>query len=152
MHAPRRAALAAILILPGLAQAMPSRPSDPPGAGVRAPFHVTSEETPRGAPWTVEEIAGRGVDDRPPVELVLLPEGRAGGTGGCNRFTGGYTLDGAALRFGALAATRMACAPALMEREQRFFAAMAEVRAWRIEHGRLLLTDAGGGVVLRLVR
>jgi heat shock protein HslJ len=149
MRTIRRAALAAILILPGLAEASPARPRDLPGAGA---VRAASADSPRGAPWTVEEIAGRGVDDQPPVELVLLPEGRAGGTGGCNRLTGGYALDGASLRFGALAATRMACAPALMDQEQRFFAALAEVRGWRIEQGRLLLTDAGGAVVLRLAR
>lgn len=106
---------------------------------------------PVGPAWTVEDVGGRGVIDRARTELVLA-EGRAAGSGGCNRFTGGYTLDGASLRFGALAATQMACAPAVMDQERRFFAAMAEVRGWRIEQRRLLLTDAAGGVLLRLSR
>lgn len=108
--------------------------------------------SPVGPTWVVEDIGGRGVVDRAQTDLVLSPEGRAAGRGGCNRFTGGYTLDGASLRFGALAATRMACAPALMDQEGRFFAAMAEVRGWRMEQGRLLLTDGGGGALLRLSR
>ncbi len=121
---------------------------------VRAARGATADApaSPVGPAWVVEDIGGRGVVDRARTDLVLSPEGRAAGHGGCNRFTGGYTLDGASLRFGALAATRMACAPALMDQERRFFAAMAEVRGWRFEQGRLLLTDAGGGVLLRLSR
>ncbi|WP_198378607.1 META domain-containing protein [Neoroseomonas rubea] len=152
MRTTRRAALAAVLILPGLAQATPSRPRDLPAADPAEVSRIASQDSPLGATWVAEDIGGRGVVDRARVELALLPDGRAAGRGGCNRFTGGYAVDGTALRFGALAATRMACAPALMEQEQRFFAAMADVRGWRIEHGRLLLTDAGGGVVLRLAR
>ncbi len=107
---------------------------------------------PVGPAWALEDIGGRGVIDRARTELVLTAEERAAGSGGCNRFTGGYTLDGPSLSFGTLAATQMACAPAVMEQERRFFTAIAEVRGWRIEQGRLLLTDAGGGVLLRLSR
>ncbi|MGG5822218.1 META domain-containing protein [Falsiroseomonas sp. HW251] len=107
---------------------------------------------PIGPEWVVEDIGGRGIVDRSRVTIAFAGDGRAAGSDGCNRFAGGYTLAGAALSFSALAGTRMACAPALMEQEQRFHAALAAVRGWRIERGFLHLTDGAGATVLRASR
>lgn len=65
------------------------------------------------------------------------------GHGGCNRFTGAVELDGAALEFGMLAATRMAC-PDTMQQEQAFLQALGEVRRWNIVGQHLELFDAEG--------
>jgi putative lipoprotein len=105
-----------------------------------------------GPEWIVEDIGRRGVVDRAHISIVFDGRGGVAGSGGCNRFAGGYTLDGAALRFGQLAGTMMACVPALGEQEQRFHAALAEVRGWRIESGLLHLTNASGGTVIRAAR
>ena len=105
-----------------------------------------------GSRWVVEDIAGRGVVDRLRTELAFGAEGRVSGSGGCNRFTGGYTLDGAALRFGQMASTQMACIPAAMDQERRFFEALAAVTGWRLENGLLHLTGAGGATLIRLSR
>lgn len=86
----------------------------------------------------------------PPREphLILHPDDhRASGSGGCNRFTGSYELDGRALTFGPIASTMMACAEG-MDTEAAFFAALRRVRAWRIATG-LELLDADGVVVAR---
>lgn len=107
---------------------------------------------PVGPTWVAEDIGSRGVVDRLRTELTLTAEGRAHGTGGCNRFAGGYTLEGARLRFGAMAMTNMACLPAAMDQEQRFMAALAEVQGWRIADGILHLTNEGGTTVIRLAR
>lgn len=105
-----------------------------------------------GPQWIAEDIGGRGVLDRAQSTLTLTSEGRAYGSGGCNRFNAGYTLEGASLRFGPAASTMMGCVEALAEQERRFHAALAEVRAWRIENGLLHLLDEGGATVIRLAR
>jgi heat shock protein HslJ len=105
-----------------------------------------------GAPWVVQEIAGQPLAGRIRAEITFDGQGRAHGTGGCNRFNGGYALDGAALRFGPAAQTNMACEPPAMEQEARLHAALATVRAWRIEGGRLLLLDASGAAAVGLSR
>lgn len=102
-----------------------------------------------GRAWVAEDIGGRGVVDRARSEITFTAEGRAQGSGGCNRFSGSYTRDGTTLRLGAIAATRMACPPALMDQESRFLAALSEVRGWRVENGLLHLTDASGATVIR---
>lgn len=116
---------------------------DRPASGGGAPGLV-------GPTWIAEDIGGRGATDRLQSSITFGADGRAHGSGGCNRFTGGYTLDGASLRFGAMAQTNMACVEAAMEQEQRFHAALAAVQGWRIEGGILHLTGVGGTTVLRL--
>lgn len=82
---------------------------------------------------------------RPPN--LRLTERRAGGFGGCNRLGGAYELSGAALRFGPLIATRMACMEGGAQ-EQPYFDALAAVRGWRLSGDRLTLTGADGAVLL----
>jgi putative lipoprotein len=106
----------------------------------------------QGAPWVAREIGGQPAAAAHRAEITFDPQGRAYGTGGCNRFTGGVTLSGASLRFGAMAQTNMACEEAAMAQEARFHAALAATRSYRIEDGRLLLLDEGGAPVMRLAR
>jgi copper homeostasis protein (lipoprotein) len=109
----------------------------------------------RGTSWRLRSLETDGGPAQPPaggrpVELLFDPDSdRVSGSGGCNRLMGGFTLDGAALRFSSLASTRMACRPALMDFEGRVFRALEQVRSWRTEGSGLELLDAGGGILLR---
>lgn len=107
--------------------------------------------SPAGA-WVVAAIGATSQAGAPRADITFAAEGRAHGTTGCNRFTGGFTLDGASLRFGPVAGTRMACAPPAMDQERRFHEALEAVRGWRADGAALLLTDGAGATVLRLVR
>ena len=78
-----------------------------------------------GGPWLAEDVAGGGVPDIVRIEMTFDPAGRVSGRSGCNRFSGGYTLSGAALSFGPLAGTRMACPPALMDVEAKVLSILA---------------------------
>jgi len=98
-----------------------------------------------GPVWVAEEIAGAAVGREAPITLQLGADGNASGRGGCNGYGGPYTLAGDALRFGPLAATKMACAPALMDQEQRYFDTLAQVTRYAVaDDGALLLTTAEG--------
>lgn len=102
-----------------------------------------------GAEWQVEDIGGAGIIDGAHVTLTFNAEGRAFGSGGCNRWSGGYTADGKALTFGPAVATRMACAEALMTLEQAFLTALTQVAGYSIDDtGALVLTDATGGALV----
>jgi len=82
---------------------------------------------------------------RAPTLTLESASRRAFGSGGCNRFTGGYERDGASLRFPALAATKMACDA--MATETAFFAALDRTRSWRRAGDRLELLDADGALL-----
>jgi heat shock protein HslJ len=83
------------------------------------------------------------------VSLDLADDGRASGTAGCNRFSGGYEVDGDSLSFGPLAATKMFCGEdGVMEQEQRVFAALEATRSFTIDGSALTFVDEGGAMLL----
>jgi heat shock protein HslJ len=105
-----------------------------------------------GPTWVAEDIQSRGVIDYLQSSITLGADGQAHGFGGCNNFSGRYTLEQAALTFEPLAGTRKTCPPAIMNQETRFHEALGETRAYRFENTLLLLLDAQGAAVMRLWR
>jgi len=75
-------------------------------------------------------------------------EPRISGSGGCNRVTGSFELDGDELRLRGVAGTMMACL-AGMEQEQRFLQSIGKVECYRISGSHLEMLDAGGAVIAR---
>lgn len=77
-----------------------------------------------GTQWRLEDLGGAGVLDRVQATLGFPQPGRIAGNGSCNRFAGTISDNGGKLQVGALAATRMACAPAVGDQEAKFLAAL----------------------------
>jgi heat shock protein HslJ len=105
-----------------------------------------------GARFDGRELVAEAVNDapvagtRPPT--LRLEGGRASGNTGCNSFTGSYTLSGERLEFGAIATTRMACEPAVMEQERSYLSTLAVVRSYsRYGNGSLSLIAPDGRAI-----
>ncbi|OWK44734.1 META domain-containing protein [Ectopseudomonas oleovorans] len=95
--------------------------------------------------YRVEWIGERPLIDRSHLTITFAADGRAHGNAGCNHWFAGYTLKGQALNFDPAGSTRKLCAPALMEQEQRFLAALEEVQRWDFNAiGQLQLWPASG--------
>ena len=66
-----------------------------------------------GSDWTLvvlaETPAATGAGGRRATLHFHADSARVAGFAGCNRYAGGYTVDGQALRFAPLAMTKMAC-------------------------------------------
>jgi len=98
-----------------------------------------------GTAWLAEDIGGRGVVDRARSTMEFTKPGQVDGLAGCNRYFGPVTLDGGAISFGNLAATRKMCPQALMEQEQRFLQALSAAKRLALVHeGQILLIYADG--------
>lgn len=76
---------------------------------------------------------------------LTLTQGRVSGSGGCNRLSGSVRISGDTLTFGPLAATRMACSPAVNAQEQTFLTVLGTpgLRA-SVQGLRLTLTVPSG--------
>ena len=70
------------------------------------------------------------------------------GSGGCNRITGAFTLEGDRVHLGPLASTRMACVSG-MQQEQRFLESLNHVERYRMSGQQLELLDGSGAVLAR---
>lgn len=97
-----------------------------------------------GITWLLEDLNATGIIDNSHMTLLLDGAGRASGHAGCNRYSASYTMTDDTLTLNPNAAmTMMACAPALMEQEQRFIDALVLMTTYHFdETGALIL---GGG-------
>ena len=81
------------------------------------------------------------------AHFVLRIDGnRVTGSGGCNRLTGSYKLEGGSLSFAGIASTKMACTTG-MQQEQTYLNALGQAAGWRIDGQKLVLLDASGRAV-----
>jgi membrane-bound inhibitor of C-type lysozyme/heat shock protein HslJ len=115
--------------------------SDPAGSGIVVP------DNPYGS-WRATEI-GALTADATETTLEIGEDGTIGGQGGCNGYSGNATIVGGAIQVGPIAATKMACEPAIMEQETVYFEALGKTAGWRREAGALVLTDAQAFAVAR---
>ncbi len=103
--------------------------------------------------WRLERFGG-GDTARAPVEgsepsLLLDAWGLVSGSGGCNRFSGGYEFaERPSLSFRPLASTMMACSEPLGSQESRFLDALANTNGYRISGSELSLVDREAAVLL----
>jgi heat shock protein HslJ len=119
-----------------------SRPASCRGAADNRPL--------RGPTWKLARLGGAPVEvssGQAEPHLVFASDAlQVSGSGGCNRFTGGFTIEADRLHFGQLAGTMMACLKG-MEQEQRFLKTLSRVERYRI-HGEQLELLAADGTVL----
>jgi heat shock protein HslJ len=111
---------------------------------------------PAGLPGTSWEVISYNNGKQAVVSLLTGSEislnfgadGQVSGNAGCNTYSGGYEVSGAALKVGPLASTMMACdKPAgVMEQEQQYLAALQNAATFEIAGDTLTIRDAGGAM------
>lgn len=100
---------------------------------------ITESETPTPMlPPQTTELTASFADDR------------VSGSGGCNRFMGGYQTEGNQLSIGPLASTFRACEETVLNQEVRYLAALQGVQRYEVDDQGLALfyeTEQGSGVL-----
>ncbi len=106
-----------------------------------------------GTSWRAVAILGQDALADPVSTVTFEADGTLTGRGACNSFGGTYELAGARLSTSQLFATRMACAEAVMDQEQRFLAALEGAEyAILSETGALWLYSSGEAAPSQLHR
>lgn len=75
---------------------------------------------------------------------------RITGSGGCNRFMGGYQTQGEQLRIGPLASTFMACEEPIANQEFKYLNALQAAQRYEVDQGQLTIfyqTEQESGVL-----
>ncbi len=95
----------------------------------------------------------------PPFPTPMVPvgeltaefaKGRVAGSGGCNRFNGGYKTTGNQLKIGPLASTFKACQQPVMDQETKYLKALQAATRFEVTDQGLQIfyqTDQGEGVL-----
>lgn len=128
-----RRALAAACLLPVLAIAL------------AAPVQAAS-----GAP-SGGRIAGdwTTTTDGVAQTVTFTRDGKINGDAGCNRFMGGYTVDGTTIAIGPLASTQMYC-EGVMDAERALLKALEKSTSYTVKGERLTLFGPKGKTTVRL--
>ncbi|MEX1336357.1 MAG: META domain-containing protein [Candidatus Limnocylindrales bacterium] len=110
------------------------------------------ETTPEGRTWQLTAYADDATASVPFYiqATLLLEDGTASGSTGCNSFSGTYAIDGSELSFGeTFATTRAACPEETTAAvEDGYLAALPRAAAWEIEGDQLRLTAADEALML----
>jgi len=100
-----------------------------------------------GVKWRVLELSGQQIatslHEEQPFILFDAAKRQATGYAGCNRFFGGYELEGSMVKFGPIGATKRTCPDREEVIETEFFKVLNATRSWRIEEGNLQLLNDG---------
>ncbi len=100
-----------------------------------------------GTHWRLVSVGDMEADASRREPFILLDaQGQVTGTTGCNRFAGGYVVDGGYLTFGQVATTRMYCA-AVWKQEEAILATLSKVARWQVTGDRLELLGGKGTVL-----
>jgi heat shock protein HslJ len=95
--------------------------------------------------WRLYVLNGESIPENVMVTLTLQPgaensQGTLFGSAGCNRYSGGYSLEADRLKPEVLAVTAMMC-DAGMETEAAFLAALQDEMTFQIQYNRLILSS-----------
>lgn len=148
------AAFCAVPLVAGLLACTvpPTQPaSNPPGPVLATPGGVVTQSVLAGTTWTAFFIEGVAEVLSPKPKLRWDFSQRVSGTGGCNAFGGASVFGLDSLRLGPLAATGKACVTLPGAQEDRFFRALERTRKARLEGEQLVLLDASGNPLVRLL-
>ncbi len=111
-----------------------------------------SSASPENTNWQLIRLGDKTItpdSQRGPGITLNSAQHRITGSGGCNRITGSYTLEGDKLKFGQMASTMMACVSG-MDTERAFLDALAKTDSWKITSDKLELLDVSGKTVANL--
>ncbi|WP_291201846.1 META domain-containing protein [Hyphomonas sp.] len=111
---------------------------------------VTPYEAPAsplgGGQWIIESVGGQATPGPRAPTINFGEDGRVGGFGGCNQYSGGYTQNGAKVTFTPIISTMMACAAgSIMQVESAIGAALRGDATYAINgDGKLVINSANG--------
>ena len=114
---------------------------------------ATDQRVLSGTDWRLVSIGPAGAEAGlvagTTVTLKFGEDGRAGGSTGCNAYSGTYQVRGDSLTFSRMAVTRRACLDQnASQQEQRFISALESASRFRLTANRLTILSDRGRTVL----
>jgi len=102
-----------------------------------------------GQIWVLDYVDGIGAITAPQATLRVSEAGKAGGSGPCNTYFATAKVDGQAIAISDIGSTYKACAPEVMAEEKALFDALAKAASYKVDAGKLAISDKDGREILR---
>ena len=97
----------------------------------------------------VDYVDGIGAITAPQATFRVSEAGKAGGSGPCNTYFATAKVDGQAIAISDIGSTYKACAPEVMAEEKALFDALAKAASYKVDAGKLAISDKDGREILR---
>jgi heat shock protein HslJ len=101
-----------------------------------------TDATLTGQDWTLVTLSGAPVPPDLTVSASFSEDGTVSGSGGCNRYTGPYAVEGDTLTVGPLASTRMSCGPVANDLERTYLSALETAVGFAISGTDMVISTA----------
>lgn len=110
-----------------------------------APAGSQAEGGLTGKVWVLDSLNGAAPVPGATITAEFTEDGKVGGSAGCNRYSGQYTVSGSNIEFKqSMASTMMACDGPVMDQETAYFQALAAAKSFTVGGDQLTLSDADG--------
>ena len=110
-----------------------------------APAGSQAEGSLTGKVWVMDSLNGAAPVPNTTITAEFTEDGKVGGSAGCNRYSGQYTVSGSNIEFKqSMASTMMACDGPVMDQETAYFQALAAAKSFAVGGDQLTLSDADG--------
>jgi len=116
---------------------------------------ATAQSLPAGK-WRLAEYRSGGEVQRTlkgvDVTLNVHPDGKLGGSSGCNAYGGSYATDDGKLKIADIISTMRACEEPTPQFERTYFDLLEKAVDAEVKDGDLVITDADSTHLLRFTR
>ncbi len=128
--------VATLALVAGACSSSGASPSASGDAAGLAPIELP------GTSWKLVDLDGTDpANTGALLTLDFRADGNAGGSAGCNTYSGTYTVDGSKITFGPLLSTKMACEQPLMTMETTYLAGLQAASSFGVDgSGNLVLS------------
>lgn len=102
-----------------------------------------------GQMWELSLLNEKELVPSTSISALFTSDGKVGGSSGCNRYSGTYTVSGNTFQISSpLASTMMACPQEIMDQESAYLKALSEVKTYSVTGDQLTLNDANNKTIL----
>jgi heat shock protein HslJ len=103
-----------------------------------------------GKIWALSDLNGKPLEPGSAITAQFTSDGQVGGSAGCNRYSGTYTVSRNSISFSSpMASTRMMCEQAVMDQESAYLKALGDAKTYSASEDELTLTGADRKVLAR---
>ena len=99
-----------------------------------------------GTSWTVSSMNGQAPLAGTSLTLAFA-DTAVSGNGGCNQFSGSYSVNGNSISIGSLSTTGALCGADIDQQEQQYLALLGSADSYQLDSGQLILFSAGSEVL-----
>ena len=102
-----------------------------------------------GQAWVLTELTGKTLVAGTSITALFSADGKMGGSSGCNRYGGTYTVTGNTIQITSpLASTMMACEQEIMDQESAYLKALGEAKSFSVTGDQLTLKDGNSTLLV----